>query len=154
MLLLRFEDGFQELPAHIVARGFRVRDGFPQAWHGAHLQGEVATQDFLHVLADLKLAQVLQVRQPFEEEDALHERVRMVHLVDGRLLLALAKFLHAPILEHLGVQEVLVDGREFVLQHGVQVGDDLGILGFHGMAPWQYTGEHGLELARLSTLTH
>jgi hypothetical protein len=54
------------------------------------LQAQVAGQGFRHVLADLQLAQVLQIGQAVEHEDAVHQRVGMLHLADGFLIFLLA----------------------------------------------------------------
>ena len=80
----------------------------------ATLEREVALDRFLDVLPDEQLVEVLQVRQAFEEQDALHEPVGVLHLVDRLLPLVLAETLEAPGVEHPRVQEILVDRRELV----------------------------------------
>ena len=92
-----------------------------------HLERQVALERFLHVLADAQLVQVLQVRQALEEEDARDQRVGMLHLVDRLVVLVVAELRIAPVPEHAGVQEVLVDRGELVGQHRVEVAKHLGI---------------------------
>jgi hypothetical protein len=54
----------------------------------------------------------------------------MLHLVDGLVVLVLAEFLQAPIFVHARMQEVLVDGDQFVTKNLVQVLNDL-LVAFH-----------------------
>ena len=67
---------------------------------------------------------MLQVGKPFEEQDAFDEHVGMLHLVDRFLVLVFTELPETPVLEHAGMQEVLVDRREFVGEHFVEVLDD------------------------------
>ena len=60
-----------------------MRDALPQRGNRQVLQGEVAVEDLLHVLADHEPAEVLQIGQAFEKQDPLDELVRMLHLIDG-----------------------------------------------------------------------
>ena len=55
----------------------------------------------------------------------------MLHLVDRLVILDMRQLAIAPVLQHAGVQEVLVDGRQLILQHHVEVLDDLRIA-LHG----------------------
>ena len=80
-----------------------------------------ALERFLHVLADEQLAEVLQVRQAVEEQDPLDQPIGVLHLVDRLVVRVLAELLQAPVLEHAGVQEVLVDRRELVLQYAIEM---------------------------------
>ena len=94
------------------------------------LELEVAVERLGDVLADEELAEVLQVREPFEEQDAFDQLVGVLHLVDRFSALVLAELLVTPLLEHLGVQEVLVDRGELVLEDLVQVVEDF-LVAFH-----------------------
>jgi hypothetical protein len=51
---------------------------------------EIALEDLLDVLADEELAQVLQVGEAFEEEDAFDQPVGVMHLLDRFIVLLLA----------------------------------------------------------------
>jgi hypothetical protein len=105
-------------------RSFQV--GMPEV-----LELEVTLQNLLHVFADHELAETLQVREPFEEQDALDERVGMLHFVDRLVVLVLAELVEPPVLQHAGVQEVLVDRSEFVLEDVVEVRNDFDVA-LHG----------------------
>ena len=59
------------------------------------------------------------------------EQAGMLHLVDGFLVLVLGEFGQPPVLQHLGVQEVLVDRGQLVVERLVEVFDDLRIA-LHG----------------------
>ena len=80
---------------------------------------------------ETQLAEVLEVRQALEEEDAFRQLVGVLHLVDGLVVLVLREFLQSPVLQHPGVQEILVDRDELVVERLVQVLDDLRIA-LHG----------------------
>ena len=47
----------------------------------------------------------------------------MLHLIDGFMVFVLIQFLQAPVLPHAGMQEILVDHRQFILEHLVKVLD-------------------------------
>src|SRR5690606_13691914 len=51
----------------------------------------------------------------------------MLHLLDGFLVLVFGEPLESPALPHAGMQEILVDGREFVFQNAVELLDDLPV---------------------------
>ncbi len=48
----------------------------------------------------------------------------MLHLVDRLLVGVLAELAQAPVFEHAGVQEVLVDRRQLVPEDGIEVTQD------------------------------
>src|SRR5689334_20272617 len=92
---------------------------------------EVGLQRFERIFPDQQLAQVLEVRQPLEKENALDQSVGVLHLVDRFFFLVLFQLVQPPIAEHAGVQEVLIDGSELVEQHLVQVLHHLGVALHH-----------------------
>src|SRR5882724_4295563 len=110
MLFLACLDVEQELASDEVPNRFAVLDSGVVQWMRGHLQLQIAEQYLFHVLADEQLAEVLQVRQSFEEKDAFDQAVRMLHFIDRLLVLDLAEALHPPVIEHAGMQEVLIDG--------------------------------------------
>src|SRR5690606_35642398 len=91
------------------------------------LEFQIALERLLYVLANQKFPQVLQIGQAFQKEDALDQSIRMLHLIDRFLVRVLAELVHSPVVEHARVQEVLIDGRELVLQHGLQRAHDVGV---------------------------
>ena len=93
------------------------------------LEAIVALDQLLEVLADVELAQVLQVRQPAEQEDALDQLVGVLHLLDALFILGLAALEEAPVLQHPRMQEVLVDRGQLALQPLVQGRQHLRVAG-------------------------
>src|SRR6185437_11783662 len=92
-----------------------------------HLELQVALETLPHVLTDEQLAEVLQVGQAVEKQDALNETIGMLHLIDRLFLLVRLQALQTPMTEHARVQEILVDRRELVFQHDVQMPQYFGI---------------------------
>ena len=86
-------------------------------------------------LADADGAEPLQVGDAVEVEDPLDELVGVLHLVDRLVVEVLAEPLVAPVVEHLGVDEVLVDRRELGGEHLVEQLDDL-VVTSHGVAAY------------------
>src|SRR5262245_2049776 len=58
------------------------RDGVVEAFHGAVLELEVALELLGDGLSDVERVEALEVRQPLEEQDAIDELLRVLHLVD------------------------------------------------------------------------
>src|SRR5262249_6448259 len=69
----------------------------------------------------------LKVGQAFEKQDALDQPVGVLHLIDRFVLFLLLQAIQAPVAEHPGMKEVLVDCSQLVLQDEIQVLQDLGI---------------------------
>ena len=90
-----------------------------------HLDREVVAELLGHGLADAERRQPLQVRDALEVEEPVGERLGVLHLVDRLVADVCGQALVAPVLAHLGVQEVLVDRRELAGEHLVQQLDDL-----------------------------
>src|SRR5690554_1675651 len=81
----------------------------------------VTTKNLLDILANAQLAQLLQVRQPFQKQDTLDQFVGVAHDNNGCLVRQLVQTLKTPVLTHASVQEVLVNGDQLVAQHYVQM---------------------------------
>lgn len=94
------------------------------------LKLQVAFDDLFRVLADEDLAQVLQVGQAVEHQDALDQAIGMLHLADRLLVFVVPDALEPPVAVHARVEEILVDGGQLVLELGVQILDDL-LIAFH-----------------------
>ena len=95
---------------------------------------EIALQHLLEVLPDHQRRDVLQVGQALQEDDAHHQLVGVLHLLDQFLALLLGELGEAPVVEHAVVQPVLVDGAQLVLEGLVQDVDDL-FLALHAASP-------------------
>src|SRR5262245_54888316 len=127
VVLFGVENAAKEVATHVVAARLAVGDRGLQHRMRGELELQVAGERLLDVLADEQLVQVLEVRQPLEKQNALDERFGVLHLVDRRLALRFAEPRESPVLEHLRVDEVLVDRRELVGEDLVEPLDDLRI---------------------------
>src|SRR5690606_35891963 len=67
-------------------------------------------------------------------QDPLGQGIGVLHLVDRFLVLVLCEFVQAPVLQHFGMQEVLVDRGQLVVERLVEELDDLCVA-FHGTSP-------------------
>jgi hypothetical protein len=45
----------------------------------------------------------------------------------GLIVFMLSELAHAPMTQHAGMKEILIDGRQLVLEHDVEVLEHLGI---------------------------
>src|SRR3546814_9687410 len=77
---------------------------------------KVAFQDFPDIFTDIELAEVLQVRQAFEKQDARDQAIGVLHLVDRLVVFVLFEPLEPPVSEHARVQEILVDRGQLIFQ--------------------------------------
>ena len=102
----------------------RDLDGLVVHRDRVRLELQVGFELRFHVLPDAQLHRVHR-RRGVEEQDAFDQHLGVLHLVDRLLLDEGAEPVIAPVVTHLGVQEVLVDGRELLAQSEVQLFDDL-----------------------------
>lgn len=72
--------------------------GFAQQPAGLAFERQVALDDFLRVLANVQLAEFLQVGQAFHKKNALDQAIGVFHLVDGFAVFVLVQLLQAPVL--------------------------------------------------------
>ncbi|MCY1242799.1 hypothetical protein D9M72_557890 [compost metagenome] len=134
MLFLVVKDLHEQLAADVIADRIGISHRFAQSDGPFALQRQVALQDLGRVFADAQLAQRLEVRQSLKEQDAIGEHVGVLHLLDRFLVFVVGQFLQTPVLQHLGMQEVLVDRGQLVVEDLVEEFDDLGVA-FHDCAP-------------------
>src|SRR5262245_28453467 len=127
VILLALEDVLEQVPRRVVSLGDAEGDRLVQPRDGVDLEIEVELELLRNRLADTHAAELLEVRQALEEEDALDELVRVLHLVDRLLVDHLGDAQQAPVLAHAGVEEVLVDADELGGEHVVQGGDHLRV---------------------------
>src|SRR4030095_3450054 len=73
------EDFFERLARDVVARLFATRDGTFYRRVRSLLEAEIQAQDFGNVFTDPDLAEVLQIRQTFEEKNAFDEAIGVLH---------------------------------------------------------------------------
>ena len=131
MVFLALQDRAEQVAGDEVGLGLAIDDRGLEIGDRLHLQIQIGLEHFRHGLADMQLAQILKVRQAFQEQDALDHLIGVLHLVDRLVIFDMRQLAIAPVLQHAGVQEVLVDGRQLILQHHIEVLDDLRIA-LHG----------------------
>jgi hypothetical protein len=131
VLLLVGEDALEELRRGDVVDRAHVLDAAPQPIHRLDLDLHVAAEHLGDVLADAQGEELLVVGQSLEEQDAVGEDLGVPHLVQRLGAGVLGQLGVAPVVLHLGVQEVLVDGGQLGGQLLVQEFDDL-LVASHG----------------------
>src|SRR6185436_18247871 len=124
----------EQVAGAVVAETAAELDGRVQGLHRALFHLEVEAELLGHGLADVDLAEPLEVGHALEIEDALDERVGVLHLLDRFRAHLLLEPLVAPVLAHARVDEVLVHRRELGGEDIVERGDDL-VGALHGRAP-------------------
>ena len=100
---------------------------------------------FWNGLTDSDPVHALNVGDSFEIQDALDQRVGMLHLIDALSVQVAIQADQAPVLAHLGVQEVLIDRRQFASEDSVEAFDDAVVTFGHvflGMAPPELPCRH------------
>src|ERR1700757_901884 len=90
-----------------------------------HLQVEVAFELRLDVGPYLDGPDVGHVRGSVEEQNSVHELFRMNHFFDRLLAVEGSEPEVAPVLAHLGMEEVLVNGSELRLKRLAQILENL-----------------------------
>src|SRR6202044_2181989 len=138
VLFLALLNVHEELASDEVLDRLAVRDRGLVERMRRHFPPQVALEDLAYVLADEQLAEILQIRQTLEKQNALDQAVGVPHLVDGFVVLDLAEMLHAPVVEHACVQEVLVNRGKLVLERLIEKVQDLGVT-FHGGSSWEFS---------------
>src|ERR1043165_1301284 len=155
VLLLVLEDLFEEMACVVVVQLVRRDDVLVQARHRVHLQREIELELLRDVLADVDLAEALHVGDAVEEEDPLDDLLGVLHLADGMLADDVLEALVAPVLAHLAVHEILVDGSELRRQDIVEDVDDL-LVALHageGTTAGAWTGQQAAAAVMASRST-
>ena len=124
MLLLVGEDVLQQQPAALVGAAALLDPG-RQAGDGLLLCVELGPELLRDRHADLHRKEPLHVGHAVEVEDPLDELLGVLHLAEGLLPALVGQALVAPVVLHLGVDEVLVDRRQLSGQDVVEQLDDL-----------------------------
>jgi hypothetical protein len=124
---LALEDLFEHFARAVVALLAAQGDAGVEPLDGLGLQREVEAVLLDGVLAHAHRIEALHVRHAVEVEDALDHRLGVFHLVLGFVALLAGEALITPVLAHLVVDEVLVDGRELGGEHVVQRLEHLGV---------------------------
>ena len=114
-----------------VADRAHVLDAAAQPVDRLDLDLHVGLEHLRDGLADAQREQPLVVGQAVEEQDPVGEHLGVAHLVDRLGAGVRGELRAAPVLLHLGVQEVLVDRGQLRGQLLVEELDDLGVA-LHG----------------------
>src|SRR4029077_12891853 len=69
-----------------------------------------------------------------EEQDAIDQLVGVLHLVERGVILAVAEFCDAPMAQHPGMEEILIDRGQLALEHRIQMLDD-SLIAAHARPP-------------------
>ena len=115
----------EQVLGHPVADALAIGGGLAVEVAGIVFGRKVAFEDFLDGLADAQRVEHLQVGEAVEEDDALDEAVRVVHLLDGFLAPGLGELLVAPIVQDPVMEPVLVDRRQLAAQAAIEILDNL-----------------------------
>ncbi len=127
VLLLGHEDAFEQCSRRVVTDRRADSNAVVEPLDRCVLELEVELELRGHGLADGDRKQALHVRHPLEEQDPVDDHVGVLHLVDRLVADVVGQMAIAPVLAHLGVNEVLIDRRQLGRQHIVQDLEDLGI---------------------------
>src|SRR5437867_782237 len=125
VLFLALEDRRQELAGAVVAEAAGDLDGGIEGLDGRLLHLEIEAELLGHRLADVHLAEPLEIGHAFQIEEAGDEAIGVPHLPERLLADLLPQPDVAPVLAHPCVDPVLVDGRELGGEDLVQERDDL-----------------------------
>src|SRR5260370_25876643 len=127
VILFVGEDFFEERAGGVVAGFCGELDGAVQLLNRGELERHVVLQLRLDVLADFDGADVGHVGSSFQEQNARHELLGVFHFVDRLLAIGVAQAEIAPVLAHLGMQKILIDGRQLGLQGFTQLLEDFDV---------------------------
>jgi hypothetical protein len=121
MLFLVAEDFLKQRAAGVVADFGGDLDGIIQVLDRVYLEREIAFKLRLDVVADINLPDIGHIGSPVEEKNAVHQLFRVNHLFDGFLAVMGAETEISPVVAHLAVKEILIDGCELGLEGFAQV---------------------------------
>src|SRR2546423_3984901 len=110
MLFLVAEDFLEQGPGGVVADFGGDLDGIVQVLDRVYLEREIAFKLRLDVVADVDLPDVGHVGSSVQEENAVHEFFGVNPFFDGFLAAMGAAAEISPVVAHLAVAELLIDG--------------------------------------------
>lgn len=121
------EDVLEDFARAVILLGKAQLDAALEVVATLDLKAKVSLEHLRDALANLQLAQPLKVGQAVEEQDAIHEGLRVLHLLDGFLVDFLGEALETPMPRDARMEEVLVYGGELVGEDLIEHRDDVGI---------------------------
>ena len=110
MLFFVDEDLLKKRPGSAIADFGSDSDGLVEVLYCIHLQREIAFKLRLDVRANIDFSDVCHVRSPVEEENSVHQLLRMNHFFDGLLAIVSSRPEITPVVTHFAMQKILVDG--------------------------------------------
>src|SRR5262249_54999071 len=131
VLFLVVHELFEQVAGDVILDRMAMRGGLLVERPRRHLRRKVAVEHLLDVLPNAKRIDHLHVGKTIEKDDALHDLVRMLHLLDRLLAPFLGQRPVAPIVQQPVMQPVLVDGGKLVPQTTVEKLDD-SCVALHG----------------------
>src|SRR5947209_1133707 len=135
MLLLVGEDALEEVSGGDVPLLPTHRDTGTQPRKDFLLDSQISLELLPYGLPYPQRQQLLVVRQTLQEQDAVGDPLRMLHLLDGLRPGVLGELGESPVGLHLGVQEVLIDGGQLTGQLFVEQRQDLVIAAHNAKPP-------------------
>jgi len=121
MLFFVAQDLFEERTGCVVPDVGGDPDRVIQLLHGVHLQRQVAFELRLDVGPHFDGTDISHVRGSVEEQNSVHQLFGMNHFFDGLFTVESSEPEVAPVLAHLRMEEVLVNGSEFRFKRLAQI---------------------------------
>jgi hypothetical protein len=121
MLFFVAQDLFEERTGCVVPDVGGDPDRVIQLLHGVHLQRQVAFELRLNVGSYLDGPDIGHIRGSVEEQNSVHQLFGMNHFFDGLFAVESSEPEVAPVLAHLRMEEVLVNGSELRLKRLAQI---------------------------------
>src|SRR6266516_667854 len=131
VLFLVVHELLEQVAGDVILDRMAMRGGFLVERPRRHLRRKIAVEHLSDVLPDAKRIDHLHVGKAVEEDDALNDLVRMLHLLDRFLAPFLGQRPVTPIVQQPVMQPVLVDGGKLVPQTTVEKLDD-SCIALHG----------------------
>lgn len=131
----------EHVTRHVILCLLASRHRRPQIADHLVLERQIGLEHFRHRVADVQRVASREIGRSFKKEDALDQRPRVLPLVVGFMQCLGGQAIKAHVGVHLAVNQVLVYGRQFTSQQGVEDVDD-GFIALHD-ALRKYPGGHG-----------
>ena len=110
----------QEIRGSLIFDLARQGDGVVVGGHSSHLSLFVARDDINDRAADMDRVEIGNRRCALQEENAADQPLSVVHFINGLSLDGLVQLPVSPIIAHLGMHHVLVDGGQLVREELVE----------------------------------
>jgi len=159
------QDRLEDFPGAVVSDPTAQFDGLVVVGHSGQFELQVVLELLLHISANPDHVIARNLGSAVEEQDAVDELLGVLHLPHRFLVVLLAEAVKAPVHAHLGLAEILIDGRQLDRQGPVQRFDDFGFAfhpsrtptahrldSHHAHMPHQPHHFHGARISRSTSL--